>query len=191
MRIVEETGGSFVSPYDDARVIAGQGTIGLEIAEQAKELGLAPSRVLVPCSGGGMTAGIALALEALVPGGRVVTVEPAGFDDHARSFRSGARESNTSRAGSICDALMADRPGEITFAVNAPRVPEGLAVTDDEVRRAMRFAFEELKLVVEPGGAAALAALLAGHLEAGPEPVAVVLSGGNADPATFAAAVRG
>ncbi|ESR24236.1 threonine ammonia-lyase [Lutibaculum baratangense] len=191
LRIVAETGADFVPPYDDRRVISGQGTVGIEIAEQAEALGLDPARILVPCSGGGLSAGIALAAEALMPWARVTTVEPEAFDDHARSFRSGEREGNTARSGSICDALLADRPGEITFAVNRPRVPSGLAVSDDEVRTAMRFAFEELKLVVEPGGAVGLAAVLAGRLDEGPQPVVVVLSGGNAGPSAYAEAIGG
>lgn len=191
MAIVAETGASFVAPYDDPRVIAGQGTVGLEIAEDLRGMEIEAVRVLVPASGGGLTAGVALAVEALSPGGAVFTVEPEGFDDHARSFASGEREANTARAGSICDALLADRPGEITFAVNGSRVRAGFAVSDTEVREAMRFAFEELKLVVEPGGAVALAALLSGRVSAADGPVAVVLSGGNADPETFAAAISG
>jgi threonine dehydratase len=190
-QIVERTGGVFVAPYDDPRVICGQGTTCIELIEQAAELGAEPEVVLVPCSGGGLTAGIALALEALAPAARVMTVEPAGFDDHARSFASGRREENAQRAGSVCDALLAQRPGELTFAVNKGRVIGGLTVSEAEVLAAVAYAYRELKLVVEPSGAVALAAVLSGRIVAHRKTIAVVLSGGNADPATVMRALSG
>lgn len=187
--VVEETGGVFVSPYDDAGVISGQGTAGVELVQQARELAGEPDLVLVPCGGGGLTAGVALAVKTLAPSARVMTVEPEGFDDHARSFLSGRREENAARAGSVCDALLAPRPGELTFEVNRSRVAGGLSVSDEEALAAVAYAWRELKLVVEPGGAVALAALLSGKVDAAGRTAVVVLSGGNADPGVFARAV--
>jgi threonine dehydratase len=174
-----------VPPYDDALVIAGQGTAGREIVEDLAAQGLAPDAVVVTASGGGLTAGIALAVKARLPDARLYTAEPEGFDDHARSFRSGQRERNTALTGTICDALMAQTPGELTFAINRNLVTEGTAVSDAEVAAAVAFAFRELKLVVEPGGAAALAALLSGKLDVGGKVAVAVLSGGNVDPDLF------
>jgi threonine dehydratase len=172
-------------------VIAGQGSGGLEICEDMAALGLAPDIVLTPASGGGLLAGISLAVKDRYPDARVIGVEPAGFDDHARSFRSGRREKNESLAGSICDALLTQMPGEITFEVTRRYSGEALSVSDDEVRKAMAFAFRELKLVVEPGGIVALAAVLAGKLDITGKNVAIVLSGGNADAEIFRSAISG
>ncbi len=172
----------FVSPFDNFHVIAGQGTVGLELAEQARAADADLEAVLVPASGGGLTAGVALAVLAEVPSARIYTVEPQGFDDYARSLRSGVRESNLPGASSICDALLMPHPGELTFAMNKDRLAGGLVVSDAEVRKAVAFAFRELKLVVEPGGAAALAALLSGRYPLSGGPVGLVLSGGNIDP---------
>jgi threonine dehydratase len=174
-----------VPPYDDALVIAGQGTAGREIIEDLAELGLAPDLILVTASGGGLTAGIALAVKARVPQARLYTAEPEGFDDHARSFKSGQREINASLSGTICDALMARTPGEITFAINRNLVGEGVTASEQEVARAVAFAFHELKLVVEPGGAVALAALMARKVDARGRIAVAVLSGGNVDPELF------
>ncbi len=132
-----------------------------------------------------MTAGIALAVKARTPQASVYTVEPEGFDDHARSFRSGHREKNAALTGTICDALMAQQPGELTFAINRELVGQGAAVSDREVANAVAFAFRELKLVVEPGGAAALAALLSGKIDVKGKVAVAVLSGGNVDPELF------
>ena len=147
--------------YDDPDIIAGQGTTGLEIAEQAAEHGLMLDDVVVCCSGGGLTAGIAIAMAQLAPQAGVWTAEPAAYDDHRRSLAAGRRQRNEPGAPpSICDALLAPIPGELTFAINQPLLRGGLAVSDDEVRRAIVFAARTLKLVVEPGGAVALAAVL-------------------------------
>jgi len=146
--------------------------------------------VIANSSGGGLIAGIALAIDAKSPGTAIYTAEPAGLDDHARSLKSGKRESNDPTARSICDALLAATPGEITFAINSRLLKGGLAVTDEEVRTAMAAAFAELKLVVEPGGACALAAVLTGKLPAAGKTIAVVCSGGNVDPETYIAALR-
>lgn len=185
-RYVAERGAVLVPPFEHSDVIAGQGTAGLELAEEAQRLGVKLDDVLVPCSGGGLSAGIALAMEVRSPGTRVHTVEPAGFDDHARSLQSGLRETNARATGSICDALLAPQPGVMTFAINQPRLAEGLVASDAEAADAMRFAFETLKLVLEPGGAVALAAVLRGRLETRGRVIGVIASGGNADAALYA-----
>jgi threonine dehydratase len=153
--------------------------------EDLAALGLTPDIVVVPASGGGLTAGIALAVKARVPAARVYTAEPHGFDDYVRSLRSGQRERNSALAGTICDGLMTGTPGEITFAVNRQLVTEGLTASDKEVGAAVAFAFRELKLVVEPSGAIALAALLTGKLDVRGKVAVAVLSGGNIDPELF------
>lgn len=189
--IAAERGATLVPPYDDRGVIAGQGTVGLEIMEDLTALGLAPDVVAANTSGGGLIAGIALAVKPRAPDARVVACEPAGFDDHGRSFASGTRERNVAAAGSFCDALLAPMPGRITFEITRPMVGHAASATDAEVARAVAFAFRELKLVVEPGGAVALAALLEGRLGAPGDVVAVVLSGGNVDRETFIACLEG
>ena len=188
-RIAADTGATLVPPYDHPWTIAGQGTAGLEMAEQAADLVVSLEAVVVPCSGGGLTAGIALALEARSPGTLVYTVEPAGHDDYARSLAAGRRLSAGGGA-SLCDALLVPTPGEVTFPINRRLVAGGLVVDDSEVMDAMRAAVVDLKLVVEPGGAAGLAALLAGRVP-GDGPVAIVLSGGNVDPGLLARVLGG
>jgi threonine dehydratase len=174
-----------VPPYDDPLIIAGQGTVGIEIIEDLARLGLVPDVVAVTASGGGLTAGIALAVKARVPQAHVYTAEPEDFDDHARSFRSGRREANAALSGTICDALMARTPGEITFAINRTLVDEGVTASEQEVAAAVAFAFRELKLVVEPGGAVALAVLMSGKIDIKGKVAVGVLSGGNVDPDLF------
>src|SRR6476620_2507769 len=183
--IAAERHAALVPPYDDPLVIAGQGTTGREIVEDLAAQGLAPDVIAVTASGGGLTAGIALAVKARMPHTRLYTAEPEGFDDHARSFKSGRRERNAALTGTICDALMAQTPGEMTFAINRELVGAGAAVSDEEVAAAVAFAFRELKLVVEPGGAAALAALLSGKIDVKGKIAVAVLSGGNVDPELF------
>jgi threonine dehydratase len=185
-KIAKERGAALVPPFDDPFIIAGQGTVGREICEDLAAQKLTPDMVLMPASGGGLAAGIALAVKDRAPNARILTVEPAGFDEHAHSFKSGKREHNAKATGSICDALLAPWPGELTFQITGKLVGEGVAATDDEVKDAMRFAFNELKLVVEPGGAVALAALLAGRVDVRGKTVAAVLSGGNVDAKLFA-----
>lgn len=182
-RIAAETGAIVVPSFDDVHIVEGQGTVGVEIGEQ---LGAEPPMVLAPCGGGGLSAGIALAL----PGARIVPVEPAGWDDMARSLREG-RIVPVDRAAppTRCDALQTPEVSPLTFAVLAGRGAEGLWVTDEEVEQAMRFAFDRLRLVVEPGGAAALAAVLAGKAGDAPDDSVVVLSGGNVDPGFYAATI--
>jgi len=183
--IAARRGAVLVPPYDDALIIAGQGTAGLEIVDDLRALGLVPDIVVVTASGGGLTAGIALAVSARVPAVKLYTAEPQGFDDHARSFRSGQREQNAALSGTICDALMARMPGKLTFAINRSLVGAGVVASDDEVAAAVAFAFYELKLVVEPGGAVALAALMTGKVDVTGKVAVAVLSGGNVDPELF------
>lgn len=191
-RLAEERGATLVPSFDDPDIVAGQGTVGLEIAEQAADLGLTLDEVVVCCSGGGLTAGIAIALAELAPHAGLWTAEPEHYDDHRRSLEAGRRQRNEPGApASICDALLAPMPGELTFAINQPVLRGGLAVSDDEVRHAMAFAARTLKLVVEPGGAVALAAVLTGKLETRDRTVAVTLSGGNVDDGLLAAVLAG
>src|SRR5215475_7703554 len=160
-------------------------TAGREIVEDLAALELAPDLVVINASGGGLTAGMALAIKSRVPSALLYTAEPAGFDDHARSFKSGKRERNPAVSGTICDALMAQSPGKLTFEINRALVGDGVAASDEEVARAVAFAFRELKLVVEPGGAVGLAALLAGKIDVRNKIAVAVLSGGNVDPELF------
>jgi threonine dehydratase len=177
---------TLIRPFDDPDVIAGQGTVGLEIAAQAAELGVTPGEVLVPCGGGGLTSGIALALADEAPAFRVRTCEPDGFDDVARSLATGQIQSNAPNGSSICDAILTPQPGRLTFPIMKDLCPEGIAVSDDEVRRAMALAFTRLKIVVEPGGAVALAAALFHGDGISGEDIVAVASGGNVDPDLFA-----
>jgi len=184
--IAAERGCEVVPPYDHEHIIAGQGTAGLEIAAQCGELGVTPDQALVCCSGGGLTAGCAIALCDAFPDIAMYAVEPTEFDDTARSLESGQREIVDVSAKSICDALQVATPGEITFDINKRLLAGATAVTDDEVREAIRFAFRHLKLVVEPGGAAALAAVLSGKVDTRDKVTVAVISGGNIDAAMFA-----
>ena len=180
------TGATVIPPFEHPHVIAGQGTLALELAEDAP----APLDALLVCTGGGgMVAGCALAMEGASPGTRVWAVEPEGSDDTLRSLQSGVRQGNAPGGSGLCDALLSPMPGEMTFAVNKPRLAGGLVVSDAEVLAAVAFAFTHLKLVVEPGGAVALAALLAGKVDARGKVVGAVLSGGNVDAAVFARAL--
>lgn len=180
-RLAAERGAVLVPSFDDPDIIAGQGTVGLEIVEQAAGLGVTLDDVIVCASGGGLVAGTALAVRALSPATRVWTAEPAGHDDHLRSLAAGRRESNAPGTRSICDALLAPEPGAMTFEINRRLLAGGLAVSDAEVRSTIAYAARTLKLVVEPGGAVALASVLAGRLETGCRTIAVVVSGGNID----------
>ncbi len=188
-RIAHARGLTLIRPFDEPMVMAGQGTCGLEIAAQAREAGVERADVLVCCGGGGLTSGIALALEADAPGLRVRTCEPAGFDDWARSLAVGERVANPTETGTICDAIMTPSPGELTFPILQRLAGPGLAVTDEQALMAMGQAFLRLKIVAEPGGAVALAAALyrAGEIEG--DAVICTVSGGNVDPAMFARAL--
>jgi threonine dehydratase len=180
-RLAAARGAVLVPSFDDPDIIAGQGTVGLEIVEQSAELGVALDDVIVCTSGGGLVAGTALAVRALSPATRVWTAEPEGHDDHRRSLAAGRRESNAPGTRSICDALLAPEPGVLTFEINRRLLAGGLAVNDAEVRAAIAYTARTLKLVVEPGGAVALASVLAGRVEVSGRTVVVVLSGGNID----------
>ncbi len=190
-RLCAERNATYIPPFDHPDVISGQGTVGLELMQQAKAIGAKLDVVLCGCSGGGVVTGVGLAVKHADPSVDVMSVEPAGFDDLARSLVSGQRERNAKMSGSICDALLAPMPGVITFALAKPMLSGGLAVTDDEVRAAVRYAFEELKLVVEPGGAVSLAAILSGKLPVAGRTIACVLTGGSADPQLYADILRG
>lgn len=189
-RLSEERGLTLVKPFDEPQVIAGQGTTGLEIAEDASAMGIKNADVIVCCGGGGLTAGIALALEADAPTLRVRPAEPAGFDDVARSLISGRIESNASKSGSICDAIITQSPGNITWPILKRLCGPALVISDDEALDAMAQAFLRLKLVAEPGGAAALAAALYRREEVEGDDVIVTISGGNVDPAMFTRALE-
>ena len=187
----ERTGAVMVPPFDHADVIAGQGTLALELAEDAGAAGLSMDALLVCTGGGGLVAGCALALEGVSPATLIYAVEPQDWDDTARSLASGSRLGNAPGGSMLCDALLSKMPGRLTFEVNQHRLAGGLAVSDDEVLAAIAFAFSHLKLVVEPGGAVCLAAILAGKFDARGKVVGIVVSGGNVDPAVFGRALAG
>jgi threonine dehydratase len=188
-RISSERQLTLIKPFDEPQVIAGQGTCGLEIADQAQEQGIARADVIVCCGGGGFASGIALALEADAPGLRARPAEPEHFDDVARSLQSGEIESNDGRSGSLCDAIMTPQPGEITFPILSRLAGPGLVVSEDEALHAMALAFARLKLVAEPGGAVALAAALFHGDEIEGDDVIATISGGNVDADVFAMAL--
>ncbi len=189
--LASERGAELVPSYDHADIIAGQGTTGLEIMQQCADADIRPDQVLIACSGGGLTAGSAIAIRSLSPATTVHPVEPEDFADTAQSLKEGTRRSNAPGGRSICDALQAATPGEMTFDINRHLLGDGLSVSDDEVRDAMRFAFRHLKLVVEPGGAVTLAAVLAGKVVTANRVSVLVLSGGNVDAELFAEIIRG
>ena len=188
--IAERTGCTLVPPYDHPWTIAGQGTVGLEIAAQCAEINAQPDIVLVCCGGGGLTAGIATAIAARSPATQVMTAEPTGFDDTKRSLEAGERVANDSGAHSICDALLSPTPGALTFSIMKANNLSGVAVSDDEVRTAVAYAWRHFKVVVEPGGAVTLAAILSGKLDCRGKTIAATLSGGNVDAATFRACLE-
>lgn len=184
-KLAQERGLTLIKPFDEPQVIAGQGTTGLEIAEQASAVGVVAADVIVCCGGGGLTSGIALALEAEAPGLRVRPAEPEGFDDVTRSLRSGGIERNNTMSGNICDAIITPQPGDLTFPIMQRLCGPGLVVSEDDALWAMAQAFLRLKLVAEPGGAVALAAALCRQDEIEGDAVIVTISGGNVDPALF------
>lgn len=185
--IAEERSAALVPSYDHQHIIAGQGTVGLEIAEQALDMRLPPDQVLINCGGGGLSSGSAVALKSRLGNVAVRTVEPEDFDDTARSIAAGERMTVAPGSRSICDSLLAESPGKLPFEILRKLFDAGLTVTDREVRDAMRFAFRNLKMVVEPGGAVSLAAVLSGKVETAGKVTAVVISGGNIDLEQFAA----
>lgn len=188
--IAQERGAVVVPAFDDPHIIAGQGTAGLELMAQAQARGVTPGAVIVPCSGGGLLAGIATAVKALSPQTALIGVEPEGYDDTLKSLQAGVRTPMTPTHRTLCDALETPCPGELTFPILKATVADVAVVTDAEVVEAMRVAFSTLKLVVEPGGSAGLAALLAGKVKTSADAVALVLSGGNVDPDQFARVLR-
>jgi len=183
--IAAERNAELIRPFDDVRVIAGQGTIGLEIASQCTELGATPDHVISCCGGGGLIAGTSLAIISQIPATKVWAAEPEGFDDTIRSLESGEILSVDPTNRSICDAVVTPSPGEITFSINRNTLSGGFAISDDLVLRVMATAFKHLKIAVEPGGAVALAAALDGRLPAGTGCAVAVASGGNVDPEMF------
>ena len=184
--IAEKRGATLVKPYDDPLIIAGQGTAGREIAEDLAARALTPDIVVAQASGGGLIAGIATAVKAKFPNVQVIVAEPKDYDDHGLSLRAGHREAHHAAGRTICDALMAAMPGELTFSINCKLLANGVTASDEEVGAAVAYAYRELKLVVEPGGAVGLAALLAGRIDAKGKNVVIVLSGGNVDADLFA-----
>ena len=184
-RIAEDRGATLIRPYDDPFVIAGQGTIGLEIAAQLDEIGATADIVVTPCGGGGLISGTALALSGTKSEISVFGAEPKDFDDTRRSLESGNRETVDPSARSICDSILTPQPGVLTWAINSRLLKGIVPISDDQALAAMKTAFLDLKLVAEPGGATSLAAALSGELPPGDGAIVAVISGGNVDPETF------
>lgn len=184
-KIVKDTGATLVRPFDDRWLLAGQGTVGLEMVEQAKEMNASLDMVIVPCGGGGLVSGIATALAELSPASDIYAVEPEDFDDTYRSLKSGQIESIDPNAKSICDALLSASPGHMTMAICSKLLKGVLTISDEQAENAMRHAFSRLKLVLEPGGAAALAAPLSGKIDVHGKTIGIVCSGGNVDADIF------
>jgi threonine dehydratase len=188
-KIAAETNAVIVPPYDDPHVMAGQGTIGAEIAEQLSAMDFAADVLLCCCGGGGLMAGVSTAMRELSPETALYAVEPERFDDTRRSLEAGTQVANEPGPMSICDAIVTPTPGKLTFPINRAHLSGGLAVSDAEAAEAVAFAARELKVTAEPGGAVALAAALSGKIDLKGKTVAVVLSGGNIDPAFHAAII--
>lgn len=183
--IAAETGATLVPAFDDPHIIAGQGTCGLELMEDLAARNVVPQRVLSPCGGGGLLAGVSTAVKSLSPDTTVYGVEPEAFNDHYLSKQAGDRVKIDGTTPTLCDALMATTPGELTWSINSQTVDDYLLASEAEVQHAISFAFRYLKLVVEPGGAVALAALLSNKIDISGEQIAIILSGGNIDPASY------
>ena len=189
-RIAAEEGRILVPPYEDRFIIAGQGTAGLEAVEQLAGFGHPPDLVAAPAGGGGLIAGVGLAVKRAHPAAQVWAAEPEGFDDHKRSLAAGQRVSNERLTGSICDAIITPTPGELTWQLNARQLSGGAAVSDDEALDAVAFAWRHFKIVVEPGGVVALAAILSGKIDVAGKTVCVLATGGNVDRSVFARALE-
>lgn len=183
--IARQTGATLVPAFDDKDIIAGQGTCGLELMQQIADAGATPEHLLSPVGGGGLLSGVAIAAHSLHPAVKIYGVEPENFDDHCRSRAAGERVRIEGRSPTLCDSLMATTPGEMTWSITSELVNNFLNVSEAEVMQAISYAFQHLKLVVEPGGAVALAALLQGRVAVQGECVALILSGGNIDAGTF------
>ena len=188
-QVVEKDGSILIHPYENANVIAGQGTVGLEIVQDMQAMGRKIDRLLVCTGGGGLTAGVAMAIHGTFPDARIHSVEPEAFDDYRRSLEEDRVVGNEKTTGSICDAILTPAPGQLSFSINRELLSKGLVVSDEEALAAVRFAFSELKLVVEPGGAVALAALLKHGKDWSGETIVIVISGGNVDPGLFSKAI--
>jgi threonine dehydratase len=184
-RMRARTGRVIVPPSADPRVLAGAGTVALEMHAQAKDIGARLDAVLTPCGGGGLTASTAVVMQALSPETQVYAVEPELFDDTRRSLIAGERVPNPKGRRTICDAIMTPIPNEVTFPINLALLAGGLVASDGEVRAAMRFAFEHFRIVVEPGAAVGIAAVLSGAIDIRGKTIATVVTGGNVDPARF------
>ena len=180
---------ALVKPYDDEDIIAGQGTIGIETAQQLQILGLVPETLIAPCGGGGLISGTSIALHQSFAQTRILVAEPEGYDDAARSLREAKRLSNTSNTPSICDAIVTPMVGELTFPIMHKHVDAGIAVSEEFVLKAMAMCMKDLKVAIEPGGCVGLAALLAGLVPTKDKVTVVVLSGGNVDPQILARAL--
>lgn len=189
-QLAADKGAILVPAFDDWDIMSGQGTVGLELVEQLAKMSLKPDIVLTPCGGGGLLAGTSSAVRALVPEAEVYGVEQENFDDHSLSKQQGERIKISSDSPTMCDALMATTPGELTWSINSKTVTDFLVVTEEEIAQAVAYAFRYLKLVVEPGGVVGLAALLANKLDVENKTVCVVLSGGNIDEGTFSRCVE-
>jgi threonine dehydratase len=190
-RLAARTGRVVVPPSADLRVLAGAGTAALEMVEQARALGAEPDLVLVPCGGGGLTAATAVVMRALSPRARVYAAEPELFDDTRRSLAAGHPVPNPRGRRTICDAIMTPIPNDVTFPINREHLAGGVVASDEAVRAAMRFAFERYKIVVEPGAAVGLAAVMSGNVNIRGRTVATFVTGGNVDPARFCALLAG
>ena len=188
-RIAGDRGSVVVPAYEDPHIIAGQGTVALELVEQAGEVGASLDGFLCPVGGGGLASGCSIVLKELSPETEIYGVEPAGFDDLRKSLQSGQRETNERFSGSACDALLSPSTGDLTFSILKYKLSGALAVSDEEALAAVKYAWQKLKLVVEPGGAVALAAVLFGKLDVTGKTVAIVLSGGNVDEKTYVRAL--
>ena len=183
--LCDASGAALIPSFDHPDVIAGQGTCGLEVFQTLDALGERDDQLVCCVGGGGLLAGINLAAEALSPQTRIYGAEPEGFDDHALSLSRGEKVINARKGGSLCDALLTETPGELTYAINQPRLSGVGVVSDHEALQAVRYGFETLKLVLEPGGAAALAAVLSGKIDVTGKTTVIVLTGGNVDSAVF------
>ena len=179
-----------VPPSEDRRVLAGAGTVALEFIEQAKENGVSLDIVLVPCGGGGLTAATALVFEEQSPNTKIYAVEPELFDDTKKSFEAGRRIANKKGQKTICDAIMTDIPGELTFSINKEKLSGVLTVSDEEVEHAVAFAFKEYKAVIEPGAAVGLAAILANKIDIENQHIGIIATGGNVEHKTFCNALK-